>query len=328
MRTERKADDLGAKAIATMFAEIQIKREWFNAQYDEVMGTKRKFWYEDGTGKRWLFKYNRENTGEDWAEKIAEYLCKHLELPHATYELAQWENHFGCISQSFLRSEGDGEEQQLLEQLILGSQLLGAVEPRYLQQRTRYKNTLHNIPNILRALEHIAPPKNWILPKEIKTAPEVFVGYLLLDALLGNGDRHDENWAGVAENTGSQISLAPTFDHASSLGRELTDEERTKRLSTKDAGYAVESYASRAESALYKEASATKPLGTVEAFWEASEYYPDAARYWLSLLQSTPSGVIEEGFAQIPTHRISSASADFAIRVLLHNQKRLQNTLQ
>jgi hypothetical protein len=311
-----------------MFAEISIKPEWFNAQYDEVMGTKQKFWYEDDTGRRWLFKYNRKNTGEDWAEKIAEYLCQRLELPHATYELATWQEHIGCIAQSFLRTEGDGEEQQLFEQLILGSQLLGAVEPQYLQHRTRYKNTLHNVPNILLALKNIAPPKHWMLPQGIHTAQEVFIGYLLLDALIGNGDRHDENWAGVAETTGSQISLAPTFDHASSLGRELTDEERTKRLSTKDAGYAVENYANRAESALYKEASATKPLGTVEAFSAAAQYHPNAAKIWLSLLESVTPAIIEEGFRQIPAHRISSVSVDFAISILLHNQKRLQNTLQ
>jgi len=62
------------------------------------VGSKEKFWYTRKDGYRWLFKTNRPNTGEDWAEKIAAELCALLGLPHATYELAEWTPKRGVIS--------------------------------------------------------------------------------------------------------------------------------------------------------------------------------------------------------------------------------------
>lgn len=48
----------------------------------------------------------------------------------------------------------------------------------------------------------------------------------MLDAVIGNTDRHHENWGILRKRVGDrwQGMVAPTFDHASSLGRELRDE--------------------------------------------------------------------------------------------------------
>lgn len=63
------------------------------------------------------------------------------------------------------------------------------------------------------------------------------IGYLVFDALVGNTDRHHQNWGvlwdrrALSENpTRFTFQLAPTFDHGSSLGRELTDEARERHL--------------------------------------------------------------------------------------------------
>ena len=58
---------------------------------------------------------------------------------------------------------------------------------------------------------------------------DMFVGYLMLDALIGNTDRHHENW-GIMTGRGRPQVLAPTYDHASSLGRELSDQKRQARM--------------------------------------------------------------------------------------------------
>jgi hypothetical protein len=77
----------------------------------------------------------------------------------------------------------------------------------------------------------------------------VFASYLVLDALIGNTDRHHMNW-GVLDDPGSPRVLAPTFDHASSLGFLLSDEQRNLRLDTTDPRQTVEAYASRSEQLL------------------------------------------------------------------------------
>jgi serine/threonine protein kinase HipA of HipAB toxin-antitoxin module len=52
---------------------------------------------------------------------------------------------------------------------------------------------------------------------EYPSAFAQFTGYLVLDALIGHTDRHEENW-GVIEGITGAKRLAPSFDHASSLG--------------------------------------------------------------------------------------------------------------
>ncbi|EGJ29874.1 MULTISPECIES: hypothetical protein [Moorena] len=54
------------------------------------------------------------------------------------------------------------------------------------------------------------PPK-WKVPDGFTDARDLFVGYLLLDAWIGNGDRHHENWGFVRPKTSQTgIYLAPT----------------------------------------------------------------------------------------------------------------------
>src|SRR5690554_5833556 len=53
----------------------------------EQMGTKDKFWL-NWNGELWLFKNGRPNTGEHWAEKLAEVIGYTLGIPVAEVELA------------------------------------------------------------------------------------------------------------------------------------------------------------------------------------------------------------------------------------------------
>jgi len=53
--------------------------------------------------------------------------------------------------------------------------------------------------------------------------------------------------------------LAPTFDHASSLGRSETDANRSKRLITQGRGGSVEAYVARARSGFFETPRHTEP---------------------------------------------------------------------
>ena len=168
--------------------------------------------------------------GDDWAERIAIGVADSLGVPAARTELAVRHDHgeskVGVISRSVLDS---GEE------LILGNELLP--QPVFRHDRAGY-----NIRAIREALESVDTPTE--IGTEL-TAWDVFVGYLLLDALIGNTDRHEENW-GVIRVGGSR-RLAPSFDHASSLGFMLHDRQREERLATRDLNFAPEKWADRAK---------------------------------------------------------------------------------
>lgn len=70
---------------------------------------------------------------------------------------------------------------------------------------------------------------------EIKTASEVFLGYLMFDVLISNPERHNENWGCVVTLKGKK-HLALSYDHGAGLVRNESDETRKNRLNTKNKG--------------------------------------------------------------------------------------------
>ncbi|MBK1988273.1 HipA domain-containing protein [Sphaerospermopsis aphanizomenoides BCCUSP55] len=286
----------------------------------EDLGTKEKFWFHEPTLGRCLFKKARPNTGEDWAEKIASELCDLLGLPHANYELATFNGENGIISPSFIPEEASLAEFGNIpqdEKLTLGNEILFRIVsdyPRYSKNPSQ-----HTIDIVLNAINEstVNLPINWTPPNGITTAVETFVGYLLLDAWIGNSDRHHENWAFISVE--EKIYLAPTYDHASSMGRELRDEKRNLKLNNKS----CMGYVEKCSSVLYANVSDSKPLKTVEAFSEAKNRYPNAGNLWLDNLAKVSSNDTLNLFERIPSHRISQTAIEFAQKILELNQNRL-----
>ncbi|MEH2203164.1 MAG: HipA-like protein [Nostoc sp.] len=285
---------------------------------DEDLGTKEKFWFRHQYLGRCLFKKARPNTGEDWAEKIAAELCELLGLPHANYELAIFNGEKGVVSPSFLPPQEGAI-------LTLGNEILARLVSNYPQDSKDLSQ--HTIDNVFNAIgdASVNLPIDWIPPERISYATETFVGYLLLDAWIGNSDRHHENWAFIILQ--EKIYLAPTYDHASCLGRNEPDSKRKNRLTTKDAGFSVQAYVEKCNSALYAKVGDQKTLKTFNAFCEAQKWYPDAARVWLNNLARVSSNDTLKLFERIPSNRISQTAIEFAQKILELNQSKLLNTL-
>lgn len=282
----------------------------------EQLGTKYKFWYRDVFGRHCLFKEGRPGTGENWAEKVCCELCYLLKIPHCHYELAVWRNHKGVVTPSFVPEGG---------RLVFGNELLGKHVPDYQGERRvrAHKHTLSRVMAVMLGTSGIEMPLDYYPPAEIKSVAGVFLGYLMLDALVGNQDRHDENWGLILLPKGG-VTLAPTFDHASSLGRNESDETRVERLNTKDQGWSVERYVERARSALYGRVG-EKSLTTLEAFEEAARLAEvrEAKSYWLSMLKATHIADFRVILDNIPPAEISEPAKNFAFKMLEINRERL-----
>lgn len=285
----------------------------------EQLGTKYKFWYRDVWGRRCLFKEGRPGTGENWAEKVCCGICYLLDIPHSHYELAMWKDHKGVVTPNFVPEGG---------RLVFGNELLAKFVPDYDgARRVRApKHTLSRVMAVMLGVAGIDMPLRFSPPAEIKDVAGVFLGYLMLDALVGNQDRHDENWGLILLPDG-RITLAPTFDHASSLGRNERDAERMERLTTNDQGRSVERYVERARSALYGRVG-DKPLTTLEAFEEAARLLEvrEAKGYWLSRLEATRVADFRVILDNIPPTEISDPAKAFALRMLEINRERLLST--
>lgn len=278
----------------------------------EEMGTKEKFWFHHEELGLCLYKKARQNTGEDWSEKIAAELCQIIQLPHAEYELASFNNEKGIVSKSFLPENSS---------LVTGNEILAQIFSDYPENISDLSQ--HTLNNVFRVFTNnsVDLPLNWTPLEGIKTAIDTFIGYLLLDAWIGNSDRHHENWAFI--DCAGKSYLAPTYDHASSLGRNESDEKRTKRLNTNDQGFSVKAYANKCKSCLYANVGDKKPLKTLDAFFEAAKLYPTAANIWLERLARVSINDTLELFERIPDYLISSTAIEFAQKILEINQRKL-----
>ncbi|MEO8658973.1 MAG: HipA domain-containing protein [Bryobacteraceae bacterium] len=167
-----------------------------------------------------------------------------------------------------------------------------------------------------------ALPPGWKAPAFVQSSVDAFIGYLLLDALVGNTDRHHENWAVLRLPDGT-VHLAPTFDHASSLGRNLLEEECAERLRTKDRNRTVDAFAGRALSALYHAETDKKPLSPLSAFLEAAHWSRAAAVGWLGLVEGLADEEIDIIMGNVPPECISDTAAQFAQRLISVNKRTL-----
>lgn len=281
------------------------------AQSQEAMGSKRKFWYTDPDHGDCLFKEARPGSGEDWSEKVAAELCHLLHLPHATYELATWNQSPGIISPNLLPKH---------TVLLHGNDILAGLVSSY-PQNQGYRVSQHTLSLVLTAIKQsgLQIPPNWEPPAGLDNAVSVFVGYLLLDAWIGNGDRHHENWGFIVPEQGGLPTLAPTYDHASCLGRELQDSKRQQRLAQKT----VQDYARKSRSAFYHKESDTKAIPTFEVFQTVAQQYSHSANCWLNQLAQISPQQVQEVLDRIPSTRLSRPALDFAIQMLDFNKNRL-----
>ncbi len=290
------------------FPVIQVPDD--AAKATEAMGTKKKFWFDHPELGKCLFKLSRDNTGEDWAEKIGAELCEALGLPHAKQELGIWQRQRGTVSPAMITPN---------EELIHGNDVLAGLVSSYPRQEV-YNVSQHTLGIVLQAIgrRDTQIPLNWTPPPSINSAVDTFIGYLLLDVWIGNGDRHHENW-GLVSTGDRTIHLSPTYDHASSLGRELTDEKRLRRLQDGSIG----EYLKKNYSSFYLQVGDRKSLTTLEAFQSVAMLHPLAAKTWLMQLSAISSEWIEQLLCRVPEDRMSLPAREFAAQLLAFNKDRL-----
>lgn len=284
---------------------------------DEPMGTKPKYWLRGTNDERWLFKQkHRPHSDDDWSEKIASELAVLLGIPHATVELARRHGERGIISRDVVATYS-------AEELVHGNSLLVEADPGYPMQGI-YHIAHHTVDRIFSVFEarHVGLPPETKPVAEIANACDLFAGYLLFDAWIGNTDRHHENWAALKFGN-DRYTLAPSYDHASSLGHNVQDDQRNARLVTRDAARQVTAYARKARSAIYRTEADQRAVSTDEAFILASARRPVAGRYWLDRLRRVVEDEATHIVRRVPGAIMSEHAKRFAGSLLRANRARL-----
>jgi len=231
--------------------------EWQEFSWFSSGGTRAKKLLQSPDGKLFFFKCSERKpaqTGkqakyykyEFWNEIIVYHIGRSLGLEVLEYSPAAYENEMGCLSPMMIITDE--------EQLIEVGRLMTSINPNFLPEshdaRKEYTFQL-----LTETLDHFE--LNEYLPFFFRT--------LIFDALIGNTDRHQENWAFIGKTTPEQwinkllnrlpqmvkdrfyksdriyklthaqiFTTAPIYDNGSSLARELTNERIDLLLANED----------------------------------------------------------------------------------------------
>lgn len=304
----RAAEQLFHEPYLPLLRDVVAVDDWRPRGIEQI-GSKPKVWLESPTGQHWLFKETGSNRskagpyirGDDWAEVAASEIARRMGLPAAATELASYKGRPGVISRSVT-------ERRRRQGLVHGNELLGATFVGVGEYDERIHYTVDAVMNLL---ADVPGPFKWSRLR----ADDYFVGYLTFDAIVGNTDRHHQNWGVIRD--GSDMFLAPSFDHASSLGYLLSDEERQERLQTRDVNRTVVAYSRRARCPFV---DAPTPLRAALA---ALTMLPrHRALAWLAGA-STASTSVDEVLGTVPSSRLSDPARRFASKLVRLNHERL-----
>ena len=292
---------------------IEVAPEW--ALEPEALGSKQKFWYRDSEGgNRWLFKYPQASTGQHWAEKIAAELANRMGILHATVELAEIGENRGSATESFARG---GRE------LYHGNQILAGKVLNY-NPEVRFHQSGHTLANIFLALD-----RTFTSEEGAKKAKEQMAGYLVLDALIGNTDRHHENWGILRKRVGDVWwgIVAPSFDHASSLGRELLDAGSTRSREGLLRAGRVGIYAEKGRGGVYWATDDGRGPSPIELVRRATREHQGILAQALNKIRTVDEPTLDGIIEQVPRSWMSPTARQFALTLMMYNLQELRKLL-
>lgn len=266
------------------------------------MGSKEKVWVSLQDDD-WLFKRPRPHTGEHWAEKATAELARLINLDAATVELATLEETRGTISRSFVPR---------IATLTHGNELLSEQHPGY-EPSVEGAYPEYRVDRIFEAIADVDASQH----SESPNASHEVVGFLIFDGWIANTDRHHENWAILQVPGDENDRMAPTFDHASSLGRLLDDDRRLRILNGADM-LSVRGYLDRrdAQGSIFplKGSDPACPFRLVSDLIELG--HADSVKHWLERIEKVTRDKKRAVFEAFPGDWLTEPSMNFALQIL------------
>lgn len=171
----------------------------------EGSGRSEKEWLiNKDTNEIGLFKFPKtDKTTEHISEKLASELAKTIGLECAKIEIGKYNSRIGSMSYLI-----NTEKEILIE----GISLINSKYPTY-NPRTMYdylKDEYYSLEMILNSINDY-------------NLVDDFLKIMIFDFLIGNTDRHQNNWAVISIN--DNIRMCPLYDNGSSLCCYLEDEK-------------------------------------------------------------------------------------------------------
>lgn len=262
---------------------------WKRDYKSQASGTRRKFWLnEPNDGKdsptKYLFKIPNEGTGGHWAEFIASKLGAKLGFNVADVYLAENNGIIGIISRNFLN-----KSEELFES--------GDLFSSRFENFNRHSLDYYEIENIIEILK----------PYDLNRS---FVLIPLFDALIANNDRHCDNW-GVIVSV-EEVNLAPIYDNGSSLGFNVTEEQKIKMLSDKRM---LKGFCNRGRPCIGL--SGKRKPKHMELLSYLNYHFPEEIERGLNSFNKINEGMLNTIVKDIPSEIMDNITKQWIIRLLM-----------
>lgn len=273
------------------------KKDFFflNTIYN-VKGSRKKRIVSDYNKNFAMFKYEREDyiCSEACSEKISYEIAKYLGYECARIELAEDENgNLGVLN--YLFSDKDINPHTDIVS--------------YLNKNSNERAQFYTISNIKKVLDELDSN----LFKD-------FIKIMVFDALIGEQDRHEENWGITKEN--GKYKISPLYDNGCSLLREFKNEEYAAKFYNKIKDFDV--FINKSQCIIYKENS-NKNYKHFELINYLNNLYPEYVKPEIERLNRLTDNVIKVLVNRIPDKLLTKTHKEHIIIYLMKRRDILLN---
>lgn len=288
-------------------------------------GSKEKKWYRSPQNELVLFKLPvtftsestlnlNEITGEMWSEKIATDIGKVLGYSVHDVEIGALNVDDQVIIDYGLDAELLGDLdiihgalcysfiEEGLESLVEGADMIMEIDDSYDRKTLRGNKEVYTYDLLVRLFK-----KHNFLPDLYKM--------IIFDTLIGNTDRHQDNFGMKRDEVSNRIEFAPFYDNSSSLGRELGVERIQKMFKDK---FMFEAYLFNKKSApqiRWGDAINNSRLNFFAFLKEVIHYTPEIKEYGEGISKLTDSE-IDRIIHLIPSTIMSDIHKEFVYKLL------------
>ena len=261
-----------------------------------VRGSRKKILAINNKQEMAMFKYEREDydCSEACSEKLAYEIAKVLGYGCARIELAvDNDNKIGVLNYYF-SDRFNAPHTDIVA---------------YLNKNIKERNSYYTISNIKSVLDDIDA--------------DLFRGFIkimVFDALIGEQDRHEENW-GITEKPGKSF-ISPLYDNGDSLLREFRKIENVEKYYSRLKSF--DAYINRSKTIIYKEDN-KKQYKHFELIRYLCDKYPQYINPEINNLKKLTDDIIEELVNKIPDELLTTEHKKYIIMYLIKRRNILLN---
>lgn len=249
------------------------------------------------TNEEIYFKYERYNCTESCSEKISYEIATVLGYPCAHIEFGEDEKgKIGILNYLFIKREEEEHDDA----------------KSYINRDSTERKNFYTIQNIKNCLDKID-----------RSLFNDFLKIMVFDALVGETDRHEENWGIIKKN--GKYKISPLYDNGCNLLREFKNEQLATQYYDEKKDF--NSYIKRAKSVIYKD-DHSRRYNLFELIEYLYQRYPNQIKQEIDNLRKLTTEKIEEITNKVPSKLLTEKHKMYIIIYLKKRKEILENIIK